>query len=61
MLEKYMLDQMVSEYKGHMFAFFWLFINNSSNNNNNIVVLLPYIWRVCCTQNAFTDLISFHP
>lgn len=39
MLEKYVPDQLVSEYKGHIFGFFWLYINNSSDNNNNTTVL----------------------
>lgn len=37
MLEKYVPDQLVSEYKGHMFAFFWVSINNTNSNNNNVI------------------------
>ena len=47
------------------FAFLWLLISigsNNSNNNNIAIVLLAYVWRIPCTsQNALTDLVSFHP
>ena len=46
------------------FAFLWLLISNGSNksNNNIAIVLLAYVWRIPCTsQNALTDLVSFHP
>lgn len=37
MLEKYVPDQLVFEYKGHMFAFFWVSINNIKSNNSNTI------------------------
>lgn len=60
MLQKYVPDQLFSDYRRHMFAFFWLFINNSSNNTNHTIVLLACIWRVQCTsQKALPDLVPF--
>lgn len=35
MLENYVPNQLFSEYKSHMFAFFGLFINNRNNSNSN--------------------------
>lgn len=61
MLEKYVPNQLFSEYKSHMFAFLWLFINNRSNNNSNTMPQVPYIWRVCCMYKNVIDLFSFHP